>query len=287
MNFKEFLRVRLHRDLGDESYIVDGAPFAHMNIIGREKGMLYGMFAVPLIVELVVNEFFSSASPYRFPPHFVLRKQEGDAIDPGDVLVELYGNGEILLKSERVICDIVGELSGIATHVRRRVEEVAGTGVYLSDTRKDNSLMRSARQQAVVIGGGRKHRYNLTDGILVKKTDIAVYGGICQAIDRRLKEVRQLTKIEIEVETLDALDEVLNDGRVDAILLDNMNLDVLREAMKRIRASNKKYLIEASGVGSLSLRDVALTGVDCISLSSLTCGVKPLNVSAVVVAHNE
>ncbi len=137
------------------------------------------------------------------------------------------------------------------------------------DTRKDDPLMRAEHKYAVRVGGAKNHRAGFFDGILIKDNDIMVYGGIRQAIDRRLNEEKLLTRVEIEVGSLKDLLTVLDDGRVDAILLDNMPADMLKKAVAMIAAAKKSYLIEASGVKEEEIGKVSETGVNFISLSSL------------------
>ena len=224
---------------------------------------------IPMRIDLVEQEFFLKTSSPLSPVEINLFLQNGDTVIPFTSVAKLTGNSEVLLKAERTVLNILSELSGIATHTRRLVERVQEHNVGLLDTRKDDPLMRSMHKYAVIIGGGKPHRFGFFDGTLIKDNDIAVYRGITGAIDQRILDLKHLTKIEIEVRSLMELDEVLTDGRVDVILLDNMDIPTLRESVKRIKMTSRAYVIEASGIQEDMLEEVAKTGVSCISSSAL------------------
>lgn len=269
MTFREILKARLLHDLGFEPYDAEGAPLAKFRIVSKSSGILCGMKYVPTIVDVVAKEFFLK-QPNADPGIDIFRlKKDGDRINPGDAVAELYGNAEILLKAERMICNVLVELSAIATYTRNLTDRVRPYIVRLLDTRKDDPLMRAMHKYAVRVGGGKNHRFGFFDGILVKDNDIAVYGGVKQAIDKRIGEAKHLTRIEVEVGSLEELEEVLQDGRADAILLDNMSPTMLRVAVDKINETFRNYLVEASGVGIYELEEIARTGVSFISLSAL------------------
>lgn len=288
MTFRDLLKAKLEIDLGFGFYRRNGI-LKKFKILAKSPGILCGMIFVQTLVDIVEKEFFleplqpahEHEGHYSFPVEMksvvvISYKNDGDEISAGDVVAELYGDSEVLLKAERHICDMLARLSGIATYTRKRVKEIGGAGAalydktVLLDTRKGNPFDRMADKYALTeIGGAVGHRAGFYDGTLIKDNDIKVFGGIREAIGARSKETRFLTKVEIEVANLEELEEVLADGRVDVILLDNMHPGLLREAVRRIRSSGKRYWIEASGIGDNSLREVAETGVDAISISSL------------------
>lgn len=271
MTFKDVLKERLHHDLGFGFYRKDESTVSDFRILAKGPGILCGMIFVPTIVELVDKEFFlkplypSSVDDVHIYPN----KNDGDAVFSGDTLAILRGNAEVLLKAERTICDYLSRLSGIATYTAWTVNAIKDIPVIFLDTRKHDSLSREENKYALRIGGAKNHRAGFFDGTLVKDNDITVYGGIIRALDRRIRETKFLTKAEVEVATREELLEVLKDGRVDVILLDNMSPNELREAVQMIHNSGKRYFVEASGIGDYDLREIAMSGVSHISLSSL------------------
>lgn len=283
MTFKDLLKERIHHDLGFNFFVKDGAPWSYFNIIFKEEAVMCGMIFVPTIIKLVNEEFFLESTEDDDKPQIKIMKRDGESVSSGEVVAELYGNAEVLLKAERTICNILSELSGIATNVgqKQRVlnDRLSGKEVFLLDTRKDDPLMRPEHKYAVRIGGAKNHRSGFYDGILIKDNDIAVYGGIREAINKRISDARLLTRIEIEVGNLEDLKEVLIDGRVDAILLDNMSVDMLRKAVDMISKSGKSYLIEASGIREEELEEISETGVNFISISALVRKARPVDVS--------
>lgn len=282
MTFKDVLKERIHHDLGFDFYVKDGAPQSKFNVLFKENAVVCGMIFVPTIVKLVDEEFFLEGIEQEAKPRIKIFKKDGESVkveDPvrgtGEVAAEISGNAEVLLKAERTICNVLSELSGIATHVNCQLSAVShqssvkAKNVFLLDTRKDDPLMRPEHKYAVRMGGAKNHRSGFFDGILIKDNDISVYGGIRQAIDERLRDAKFLTRVEIEVGSIADLQTVLEDGRVDAILLDNMAPDMLKEAVALIGKSGRSYLVEASGIGEHDLAKVSATGVNFVSLSSL------------------
>ncbi len=275
MVFKDILKERIHHDLGFDFFTRDGAPDAMFSVLVKEKAVLCGMIFVPTIVKLVDEEFFLEPIEAGTVPRIHALRRDGETVDAGETVAEISGNAEVLLKAERTICNLISELSGISTYVRSQIPAVggrrsaSGENIVLLDTRKDDPLMRPEHKYAVRVGGAGNHRAGFFDGILIKDNDISVYGGIKKAMDARMKSAKFLTRVEIEVGSLDDLRTVLDDGRADAILLDNMAPATLREAISMISKSGREYLVEASGIGGNDLKEVADTGVGFISMSSL------------------
>ena len=210
--------------------------------------------------------------------------EEGQKVAPGDVLYELKGPARAILTGERVALNFLQRLSGVATLTRRYVDAVAGTGVKILDTRKTTPAWRTLEKAAVVAGGGVNHRRGLFDAVLIKENHIAMAGSAKEALERVAEyNVRGLT-VTIEVRTLDELDEALAAG-ADRVLLDNMDLDAMRTAVQRTRNADAAIEIEASGNMTLDrVREVAATGVDCISVGALTHSATSLDVSLQVVS---
>lgn len=198
---------------------------------------------------------------------------DGAAVEAGSVIARVSGSARAVLTGERVALNFVGRMSGIATLTARYVAAVAGTGTAIADTRKTTPGLRAFEKYAVRCGGGVNHRIGLFDAVLIKDNHIVAAGGIDAAITAARKRTGHLVKIEVEVDTLHQLDIVLRHP-VDAVLLDNMTTEQLREAVRRIdveRSSGARILAEASGGVTLeTVRAIAETGVDVISVGALT-----------------
>ena len=202
--------------------------------------------------------------------------KDGDRILPGQTLCEVKGHTRALLSAERCALNFLQTLSGTATRTRQYVEAVTGINVKIMDTRKTLPGLRQAQKYAVRMGGGYNQRVGLYDGILIKENHIAAAGGIKPVLEKAFSLSKSGVSVQIEVETLAQLDEALDAG-ARLILLDNFDLDKLRTAVKH---TGKRAELEASGGITLeSLRDVALTGVDRISIGSLTKGVETIDLS--------
>lgn len=192
---------------------------------------------------------------------------DGQHFSERTTLARVSGSAIAILSGERVALNYLGRLSGIATLTARYVEAVRGTQAKIVCTRKTTPGLRAAEKYAVKCGGGANHRFGLDDAVLIKDNHIAVAGGIVPALRAAKDSVGHLVKIEIEVDTLDQLREVISEG-ADVVLLDNMNPATLREAVRMIAGQMKT---EASGGVNLdSVRAIAETGVDMISVGALT-----------------
>ena len=193
--------------------------------------------------------------------------KDGDLLMAGTVIAELEGPARSLLAGERVALNFLQRLCGIATLTRRYVDAVSGYNVAIVDTRKTTPGWRLLEKYAVRMGGGKNHRHDLGDGILIKDNHIVAAGGIGHAVEMARKHSHHLLKIEVEVETLEQVEEALQAG-AEVIMLDNMPPTLLAEGVKMIGG---RALVEASGGISLeSVIDVARTGVDLISVGRLT-----------------
>lgn len=201
---------------------------------------------------------------------------DGTKVQKGDIIAELEGSTLTLLKGERTALNILQHMSGIATATNKCVELVAGTNASVTDTRKTLPGLRGLQKYAVTVGGGKNHRFNLSDAAMLKDNHIDAYGSITAAVTELRKHIGHTVKIEVEVRTLDELKEAL-ENKVEIIMLDNMNCDEMAEAVKVTAGA---ALLEASGNITLdNIREVAQTGVDIISLGALTHSVKCFDIS--------
>jgi nicotinate-nucleotide pyrophosphorylase (carboxylating) len=207
--------------------------------------------------------------------------EDGTAVRAGQVVAHISGPARSLLSAERVALNFLGHLSGIATVTAHCVQALEGTKARILDTRKTTPGLRSLDKEAVRLGGGRNHRFNLSDGVLIKDNHIKAAGGIVQAVTLARHLAPHLLKIEVECETLAEVQEALEAG-ADVILLDNMPVETMRSAVELVRRVAPKVLIEASGsigTNAAKLAAVAATGVDFISLGAITHSAPQFDVS--------
>lgn len=233
---------------------------AEAALVARGAGVVAGLAAVPELLEVFATDC-----------RFEGRARDGQAVAAGTVLGTLRGPMDEVLEAERTLLNLIGRLSGIATRASEFVGALAGAGptrARLYDTRKTTPGLRMLEKYAVRCGGGFCHRIGLYDAVLIKDNHIAVAGGVRPALERARRVVGHLVKIEIEVDTLAQLREVLATGLADAVLLDNMDVETLRQAA-HINAG--LLTLEASGgVTEATLAAIAATGVDYASSGALT-----------------
>ncbi|MEK6712087.1 MAG: hypothetical protein AABZ64_16080, partial [Nitrospinota bacterium] len=266
-------------------------PWCEAHIKAKSAAVLCGAPFVHAILE--ETQGLLALGPAR-PPEVEWEYAEGARVPAGAVVARARGHAETLLKAERTALNFLSHLSEIATHTADVLREIGplpvGFGGVL-DTRKNAPGLRYFEKYAVRAGGARNHRLGFFDGDLVKDNDIAVAGGIRAAIDRVFGR-RYMAEVQIEVGSLAELDEVLADGRVHMILLDNMDLPALREAVARARRkgtaskTGKPYSLEASGIGGAGgggFRAIAEAGVDFISTSRLVRAAPPLDFNMKIV----
>ncbi|WP_075322893.1 carboxylating nicotinate-nucleotide diphosphorylase [Acidithiobacillus albertensis] len=264
----DVVKQALREDLGSgdlTAALIPEAQTLQARIISREPGVLCGQ-------------------PYATATFAALSKQlklhwevaEGSAVAADQVLCHLEGPARALLSAERCALNFLQTLSGTATAVHHFVELLKGSRTRLLDTRKTIPGLRQAQKYAVRVGGGHNHRLGLFDGILIKENHIAACGGITAALSAARSLAPALTRTEIEVENLEQLEEALVAG-ADMILLDNFGLESLRQAVQRVAG---KIPLEASGnMGLHNIAAVAATGVDFISVGSLTRNLQSLDLS--------
>jgi nicotinate-nucleotide pyrophosphorylase (carboxylating) len=257
---KQLIQAAIEEDLGRGDVTTEATiaehVMSHARLIAKQEIVLAGM------------EIFEGVYAYLDPSVVVkAHRKDGDLIPANAIIAELDGRAQSLLASERVALNFLQRLSGIATVTRRYVETVRGYKADIIDTRKTTPGWRALEKYAVRVGGGKNHRHDLGDGVLIKDNHIVAAGGIKSAIDMARQYSHHLLKIEVEVETLAQAEEALRAG-ADVIMLDNMPPEMLTEAMKMLGG---RVVVEASGGISLeTLVEVARTGVDLISVGKLT-----------------
>jgi nicotinate-nucleotide pyrophosphorylase (carboxylating) len=257
---REIIKNFLLEDIGSGD-ITSESIFPDVQI-ARASFIAKGNFVVAG-VEQVSAEVFR----YCNPAINCTSVKDGARVAYGDILFTAHGPVIDLLKAERVALNLAQRLSGIATLTSQFVEKVMLLPVKILDTRKTTPGLRMLEKYAVKVGGGHNHRFNLSDGVLIKDNHIAACGSIQKAVNRVRENISHTFKIEVEVETLGQVEECLA-ADVDIIMLDNMDISIMREAVKRVKG---QALLEASGGINLdNVRAVAETGVNLISIGSLT-----------------
>ncbi len=258
---REAVCAALVEDLGRAGDITSNATIpadaaAEAVIATRKPGVLAGM----ALAECAFAEVDPSV-------RFTAARQDGDTLAAGEVVARIAGNARAILAGERVALNYLCHLSGVASATAAFAAKIAQTRARITDTRKTLPGLRAFEKYAVRCGGGSNHRFGLDDAILIKDNHIAVAGGVVPAIERARAYAGHLVKVEVEVENLDQLAEALSVG-VDAVLLDNMPLDRLREAVGMVGG---RAITEASGGVTLeTVQAIAETGVDTISSGWIT-----------------
>ena len=268
-----FIANALAEDVGDGDHTslatIPAGTQGKAKLLVKDTGILAG-------VELSL-EIFKQVDP-GLKVNILL--QDGAQIKPKDIVLEVEGDAQNILKAERLVLNCMQRMSGVATKTHQIVELLKGTATKVLDTRKTTPGMRYLEKWAVKIGGGVNHRFGLFDMILIKDNHVDYSGGIKQAIQNTkdyLQKSGKTLAIEIEVRNLDELQQVLDKGGVDRILLDNFNFSDLRKAVSLVGG---KYDTEASGGITIdNIRQYAECGVDYISVGALTHSVKSLDLS--------
>jgi len=233
--------------------------------VAKDDGILCGIDIAERVFEIVGGEF-------------ELKKNfsDGDKVKKGDIIAEISGNARTILTGERTALNLMQRASGIATLTSIAVKAIEGTKAHIADTRKTMPGLRLLDKYAVRVGGGVNHRFNLSDGVLIKDNHIAAAGSILNAVKGARLSCPHTLKIEVEVENFEQLNEAL-EVKADIIMLDNMSNEDMAKAVQIVSG---RALIEASGnMGDKDLAFVAKTGVDLISIGALTHSVKALDIS--------
>jgi nicotinate-nucleotide pyrophosphorylase (carboxylating) len=253
----------LAEDVGDGDLtslsVVDEDATCLALVLVKESGVICGLEVAAEVFDRLGAELQPLAS-------------DGDQVESGPV-AHVEGPARAVVTGERLALNLIGRLSGIATLTRRYVDAVAGTGAVILDTRKTTPGLRALEKHAVACGGGQNHRLGLYDGILIKDNHLRLTGALGEAVVRAKQTG---VPVEVECDTLDQVQEALGAG-ADSILLDNMTVDELREA---VRLAGRRIRLEASGGVTLeTVRAIAETGVDFISVGALTHSAPALDVS--------
>jgi nicotinate-nucleotide pyrophosphorylase (carboxylating) len=268
-----FIIEALKEDVGDGDHTslstIPADTTGKAKLLVKDEGILAG-------VELAVEIFNIVDAGLKLD----IFLNDGAVVKPKDVAFEVEGNAQSILKAERLVLNCMQRMSGIATKTREIVDLLKGTNTQVLDTRKTTPGLRYLEKWAVRIGGGVNHRFGLYDMILIKDNHVDYAGGIREAIERANQYLTDNNKklvIEIEVRNLEELDQVLQTGHVNRILLDNFNFAELRAAVNIIQG---RFITEASGGITIdTIREYADCGVDYISVGALTHSVKSLDLS--------
>ena len=268
----DLVRDALHEDLGRAGDITTAAtipPSAKASVVAgtRQAGVLAG-------VDLAAAAFREMDPSLRFEP----LSADGDRLEVGQAIARIEGTARAVLSAERVALNFLMHLAGVATHTQRFADAIAHTDARVCCTRKTLPGLRAVEKYAVRCGGGSNHRFGLDDAILIKDNHIAVCGGVAKAVEAARAYAGHLVTIEIEVDTLEQLREAVSAGP-DAVLLDNMTPDQLREGVAIARAAERPIAVEASGNVDLdTIAAIAEAGVDYISTSKITMSAPTLDI---------
>lgn len=255
------VRSALDEDLGLSGDITTNATVgadvrSDALLVARKPGVVSGL----ALAEAAFRELDPNCA-------FEIDIEDGQSIVANDTVARISGNARAILTAERVALNFMGRMCGIATLTRRYVEAIAGTKAKIVDTRKTTPGLRAFEKYAVTCGGGHNHRFGLFDAVLIKDNHIVAAGGVAEAIKAAQSTVGHMTKIEVEVDTLEQLEIVMRE-KIDCVLLDNMGPTELRNAVKMVAG---RCLTEASGGVNLdTVREIAAAGVDLISVGALT-----------------
>lgn len=276
MNIDTYLVNALREDITSEDVttnaIMPEDKQGKAELICKESGVIAGLSVFARVFELLDPT-----------AHFETLIKDGDFVEKGQVIGLIYGDVKAILSGERTALNYLQRMSGIATLTHSMVKELEGTSSTLLDTRKTTPNMRPFEKYAVTVGGGKNHRYNLSDGILIKDNHIDASGSVTEAIRRAKAYAPFVRKIEVEVESLSMLEEAI-EAEADIIMLDNMDTETMSIAVQRVKEGalrkKKEILTECSGnVTKERLKEIATTGVDYISSGALTHSAPIMDIS--------
>lgn len=276
---KNFIRDALREDLSDIGDVTSMAIFdsedkAEAVIKAKEPGILSGIY--------LINKVFKTID---YKTDIELYKQDGDKISIGDEICKIRGKIITILSGERLILNLLQRLSGIATNTNKLVNLISHTNAKLLDTRKTTPLLRYFEKEAVSHGGGTNHRFGLFDMIMIKDTHVKAAGGPGEAV-RRAKvfcQDKKDLKIEVEVQNINEFNEALNETPY-RIMLDNMSCDDMTKCIELKNQLNPTIQLEASGnITNNTIKDIAETGVDFISVGAITHSVKALDIHLIII----
>jgi len=267
------MRDALAEDIGQEDITTNRTVPANarckVKLVAKQDGVLSGIEAFRTVFDCMRADISDWGALHA-----------GSRFAAGDQIGTFHGSACAVLTAERTAMNFLQHLSGVATLTAQFVAAVAGLDVKICDTRKTTPMLRQLEKEAVIHGGGTNHRYTLFNGVVIKENHIAAAGGITEAVKKAWNGTHHLMKIEVEVTSLAQFDEAL-EADADAIMLDNMSLDDLREAVRRARGT--KVVLEASGNVRLdTVRAVAETGVHVISVGALTHSAPAVDLSLLI-----
>lgn len=246
-------------------YLIPAEQMGKGKLVAKAEGILCGVEVAARVFELIDSDI-----------KIEILIKDGESVKYGDELMRFEGRTASLLKGERTALNLIQHMSGIATAANQATKLVEGTNASIADTRKTLPGMRPLQKYAVMTGGAKNHRYNLSDAAMLKDNHIDAAGGITAAVTALRKKIGHMTKIEVETRNLDELKEALAVG-ADIIMLDNMSPELMKEA---VEITNGRAVLEASGgITNETLRAVAESGVDIISIGALTHSVKAFDIS--------
>ncbi len=269
LNLDEFIEKALMEDLGSGDVttqaVVPKGNSSSARLIAKEDGVICGL-PVFIRVFAILDERVK----------VIPLVKDGSYVCKGSVIATVEGPSQSILTGERTAINLLQHMSGIATRTRQAVKAVEGTSARITDTRKTTPLMREFEKYAVRVGGGVNHRFNLSDGVLIKDNHIKAAGSIAAAVEAARSYAPHMLKIEVEVESFEQVEEALG-AQADVIMLDNMSIPDMAKAVEMIGG---RAMVEASGnMGEKDLKEVADTGVDLISIGALTHTVRAMDIS--------
>lgn len=250
-------------------YLIPEEQEGSAQFIAKADGVLCGIDVALRVFQILQPDFKCE-----------IFKKDGDVLKTGEIIAKISGKVRTILKGERTALNLIQHMSGVATATNKAVKLIEGTNASIADTRKTLPGLRPVEKYAVTVGGGRNHRYNLSDCAMLKDNHVDAGGGIKNAVKTLKKKLGHTVKIELEVRNLDELQQAL-EAKVDIIMLDNMTCEQMAEAVK---ITDGAALLEASGnITDETIVNVAKTGVDIISMGALTHSVKAFDISLKIV----
>lgn len=269
---KKQIQLWLEEDIGSGDVTANTTIAAHSEakaiIHMKQSGIIAGIPVAQLVFEVVDKSL-----------RFTAKVDDGDFVEKGTIIIEVEGSTRSLLMGERLALNLMQRLSGIATKTNSYVAAIEDYKAKLVDTRKTTPGHRMLEKYAVRVGGGYNHRFGLYDAVMIKDNHIKGAGGITAAVKSARENIPHTMKIEVEVENMVQLDEALQAG-ADIIMLDNMSVEAMRDAVKQIKLAAPHIIVEASGGVSLdTIAAIASTEVDVISVGALTYSVQALDIS--------
>ena len=264
---------------------IDANLRASASIIAKQDLVVAGLGCIAQSLEIFARLDPRPQSHARFEVISHPEIFDGVRVHAGQVLAVIRHNARVLLSCERVILNLMQHLSGIATNTRRYVDAIQGTHARVLDTRKTVPGLRALEKYAVLCGGGTNHRLDLSSGILIKNNHIALGGGLRTALTNALERRKSGQRVQVEVRSMHELEEAL-EGGAEAVLLDNMTPEQVRDCVERVKRESRWIPTEASGGIVLdNIRQFAETGVDFISVGALTHSAKAADISMTIAAE--